>query len=491
MTMRSFAAAGAAAAVCACSGSQQKPLQMSDARVNALFNAPNGVSCIELVASAPARTTAKTFDVTAGQSTTSLFMSGIPTGTVMFSGMAFNLSCGFVDATASPSWIADDVTMQVSSGPPVSVQLNFHAKGNANINANFTGDNYTATTIAGVGGSPGTSDNPPRFAGPNDLALSADGNTLYVGDRNFDQSGLTIGMAIRSVDLRTGAVTTLAGSPNAFGTDDGPGASARFVRLFAIALSGSNLIISDRCAVRAMSTLAPYTVTTLIGTRQATNPANWNCSPPTSTLGAQDLDLVVRGSNVYVADSSHFVVWQIQFATSPPTFVRIAGTQDSPGSDDGSVATAHLLGPTGLVFPYVADDPLYLLDVAMLTSNIYGLVRRISPLEDSVTTVAGAPQTGFVSTDGLGTQALFAQPRRAVSDGASIFIGDAFSVRRMDLATNAVVTIAGDMTTAGFADGVGLAARFNAAFGLARDPHTGVLYVADQGNFAIRKLTPP
>ena len=54
-----------------------------------------------------------------------------------------------------------------------------------------------------------------------------------------------------------------------------------------------------------------------------------------------------------------------------------------------------------------------------------------------------------------------------------------------------MVTIAGDMATSGFADGVGLAARFNAAFGIARDSRNGNIFIADQGNFAIRKLTPP
>ena len=37
----------------------------------------------------------------------------------------------------------------------------------------------------------------------------------------------------------------------------------------------------------------------------------------------------------------------------------------------------------------------------------------------------------------------------------------------------------------------GSVARFNAAFGVARNPDTGVIYIADQGNFAIRRLTPP
>jgi hypothetical protein len=230
-------------------------------------------------------------------------------------------------------------------------------------------------------------------------------------------------------------------------------------------------------------------VTTLVGTRLSANPNQWDCQPSVTPLGAQELDLAVRGTNVYAADATRFAVWKVALASTPPVISPVAGVPDLPGTDDGTVAGAHLAGPNSLVFPFVGDDLFYLVDTNIFVG--YGLIRRISLLEDSVSTVAGAPQVGFVSTDGLGTQALFAQPRRAVSDGTSLFIGDIFSVRRMDLATNAVVTIAGDMATSGFADGVGGAARFFAAFGITRDSRNGVLYVADQGNFAIRKVTPP
>lgn len=486
-------AALGAAVVCACTGSGQKELQVSQARVDALFNSPSGVSCIQVIASAPLRSAAQTFSVTPGQNTAALLMNGVPTGTVMFSGQAFGVACAFVDITTQPTWVADDVTLHVNAGPPVSVQLNFHARTNATVGVNFGADAYTVTTIAGVGGLPGTADGIgalARFAGPNDCALSPDGTKLFVGDRNDGNAGGQ-GMAIRQIDLATGAVTTIAGSLTALGTADGPGATARFSRLFSMAFSGSNLLIADRCAIRSMSTTPPFNVTTLLGTRLAANPNAWDCSPAASQLGAQDLDIAVRGSDVYAADSTHFVVWRISFATVPPTITVVAGVPDAPGSDDGTIASAHLLGPTGLVFPFVGDDPFYLIESDVSISNAYGLVRRISPFFDSVLTVAGAPQAGFVSTDGLGTQALFAQPRRAVSDGTSLFIGDAFSVRRMDLNTNAVVTIAGDMATSGFADGVGGAARFNAAFGVARDSRNGNIFIADQGNFAIRKLTAP
>ncbi|HYS10040.1 MAG TPA: hypothetical protein VEP66_14960 [Myxococcales bacterium] len=493
MSMRFIAALGAAAFAWACSSSEQKTLQLTDARVDALFNAPAGVLCIQIVASAPLRTANKTFSVTPGQSSSALSMNGIPTGTVMFSGRAFNQPCGFVDLITPPDWVADDLTVQVDPGPPISVQLNFHARANATVGANFGGDAYTVTTIAGVGRVPGTTDGVgslARFAGPNNLALSADRTKLFVGDRN-DEDATSLGMAIRMVDLATGAVTTIAGSLSELGTADGPGATARFSRLFSSVLSGSNLIIADRCAIRAMSTTPPFIVTTLLGTRASTDPNQWDCRPTVSRLGAQDLDLAVRGRDVYAADSTHFVVWKISFASTPPVISLVAGVPDFSGSDDGPIATAHLLGPAGLVFPFVSDDPFYLIESDSRISNAYGLVRQISPGFDDVITVAGAPQAGFVSTDGLGTQALFAQPRRAVSDGTSLFIGDIFSVRRMDLNTNAVVTIAGDMATTGFADGVGGAARFSAAFGIARDNLSGAIYVADQGNFAIRKLTAP
>jgi hypothetical protein len=494
MSIRHLATAGAAALACACSGSQQKVLPVADARVDALFKSPAGVSCIQLVASAPSRTATKTFSVTPGQNTATLMLNGVPTGSVMFSGQAFGVACAFVDVTTQPNWVADDVTLQVNPGPPVSVQLNFHARTDANVGVNFASDAYTVTTIAGLGGTPGSADGigaAARFAGPNNCALSADGTKLFVGDRN-DGNIAALGMAIRQIDLATGAVTTIAGSLSALGTADGPGATARFSRLFSMALSGGNLLIADRCAIRSVSTTPPFNVTTLLGTRQAANPNQWDCGRAVSTLGVQDLDIAVRGTDVYAADSSRWAVWKISFAVTPPTITLVAGAPDTPGLDDGSLlAGAHFVGPTGLVFPFVGDDIFYLIDDNLNLVSGYGLVRRISLFEDLVSTVAGAPQVAFVSTDGLGTQALFAQPRRAVSDGTSIFIGDRFSVRRMDLATNAVVTIAGDMSTDGFADGVGSAARFTAAFGIARDSRNGNIFIADQGNFAIRKLTPP
>jgi sugar lactone lactonase YvrE len=104
-------------------------------------------------------------------------------------------------------------------------------------------------------------------------------------------------------------------------------------------------------------------------------------------------------------------------------------------------------------------------------------------------TVAGAP--GHGTADGSGTSAQFFFPGGSVSDGAgNLYVSDTYNhcIRKVIVATGAVSVFAGTPGTAGADDGTGTAATFNYPVGIARDP-SGNLYVADSGNFAIRKIT--
>ena len=485
MPRRSFAVA-AALLVCACGRGQQSPLELADSRIDALFSVPAGVQCIQLVAAGAKASVERFFGVTPGQSTFSFTLIGIPTGRVVFSGQAFAETCGTISG-ALPTWIADDVTTTVSAGVPASVQLNFHAKGNANVSGNFGGDEYTVTTLAGVAGSTGSVDGfgaGARLEGPNGIALV--GNFLYFIDRT--QTDTVIGMTVRRLDVTTNQVITLAGNPGEVGAVDGDGLAARFGVLAGMAYSGGDLYLIDRCALRAMSTTPPYLVRTLIGTPDAAH-TSFLCGPP-SPFTNNLLDVAVRPNGIYVLDGSHAAVYRVDPGTLAVSLV--AGTPDVSGTDDGTVLGATFSNPTGIVFPFRGDDIFCVADNVTdpTTLNRYGLIRRVSLPEDSVRAVAGGAEADFVDLDGLGLTARFAQPRRMVSDGNGLFIGDALAVRRLDLAIGTVVTIAGNDTTAGSADGVGTAAGFRGAFGIARDAGTGKLYVADQGNATIRLLTP-
>ena len=473
-------------AVAACSGTTPGPanIEVRDVEVAALFTVPStGVSCIRITASNPRRTSTTDFGVTGGASSSSLTLHGVPTGNVVFSGAAFADSCTFISATSGPTWISDDVTAAVSpGGPPPTVTLHFHGVGAAQVGVDFGNDTYTASTLAG-NGTQGATDgigSAARFEGPNGIAL--DGDNLYVVDRNIPST--VVGMTIRRLKLSTGEVTTLAGSATAVGTADGPGNTARFSFLRGVAVSGGLLYVIDRCAVRTITTAPPFTVSTLVGTRRATPPDIWQCGSPFAAL----LDIVVRPSGIFVADAGRFIVSKIDVSTSPPTITTLAGVPDVAGSDDGPVATAHLLSPTGLVFPFAGDDVFYVGDVGSTFETIYGLVRRVSIFEDAVTTVAGAAHGAPRIEDGFGIGALFNDTRRFDTDGNNLFIGDAPAVRRMDVATFAVTTIAGG-NTSGYADGPGSTALLSAALGIARGPG-GRIFFSDAGNFVIRALTP-
>ncbi|MGK4003764.1 DNRLRE domain-containing protein [Sorangium sp. So ce1036] len=105
--------------------------------------------------------------------------------------------------------------------------------------------------------------------------------------------------------------------------------------------------------------------------------------------------------------------------------------------------------------------------------------------------VASSPfgQAGMRSlTDGTYAQARFLQAGDLAYDPAAraLYVADRTAVRRIDLTSGAVTTIAGS-SASGSTDGVGTAARFTTISGIAL--HDGALYVADRGNRTVRKLT--
>jgi sugar lactone lactonase YvrE len=103
-----------------------------------------------------------------------------------------------------------------------------------------------------------------------------------------------------------------------------------------------------------------------------------------------------------------------------------------------------------------------------------------------VTTFVGST---FGSTDGVATAAQFYYPYGVAVDAAgSVYVADTSNHRiRKITPAGAVSTLAG--STQGFASGVGAAAQFNSPYGVAVDA-AGNVYVADNSNHRIRKISP-
>ncbi|NVK53355.1 MAG: Ig-like domain-containing protein, partial [Flavobacteriaceae bacterium] len=181
--------------------------------------------------------------------------------------------------------------------------------------------------------------------------------------------------------------------------------------------------------------------------------------------------------NLFVVDRDNHKIKKINPLGEVTTFAG-AGVL---GFLNGEGTVARFNEPVGITID--ASDNLYVVD------KTNSRIRKITP-NAVVTTFAGG---GIGNNDGIGTAARFNQPTDIVIDhtGTYLYVSDRnnHTIRRIEIATQEVITFAGTALSSGTSDGTGTAARFNIPAGLAVDS-SGNLFVADEFNNTIRKITP-
>ena len=183
--------------------------------------------------------------------------------------------------------------------------------------------------------------------------------------------------------------------------------------------------------------------------------------------------------NLFVADSENNKIREI----TPAGVVTTLAGSGNAGSVDGPGTVARFDGPYG-----VAVDPT--------TGNLFvadkgnNEIREITPI-GVVTTFAGSGNAG--SVDGPGTVAQFDLPSGVAMDPTTgnVFVADTESLKIREISPAGVVTTLAGSGTTGSADGTGAAAQFYYPYGVAVDPTTGNVFVADSYNNTIRELSPP
>ncbi len=189
--------------------------------------------------------------------------------------------------------------------------------------------------------------NPPMWSIvplSNAAGFASDGNTgLWVADRAF---GL-----IDRVDLTTGVVTPLAGSPQNPPNDvvrtlkDGTGAAASFRAPDRLVDDGAgNLYVTDVTALRRVRT-SDGSVTTVAGGATAGFADGYGADAQFGFLIGAALD---DSGNLYVVDNTNNLIRHVDVASGAVT--TIVGAGGISGSADGIGSTARLNAPVDVVY---------------------------------------------------------------------------------------------------------------------------------------------
>ncbi|MEO6520736.1 MAG: NHL repeat-containing protein [Mucilaginibacter sp.] len=290
------------------------------------------------------------------------------------------------------------------------------------------------------------------FYSPQGVCADATGN-IYVAD--------SYNNVIRKITA-AGVTTTFAGNGNV-GYLDGSSASAEFYAPSAVAIDASgNLYVADMGNNMIRKISSSGVVSTLAGRGNA----GYSDGTGTAAVFKSPIALTVDASgNVFVADKGNNMIRQI---TPAGVVTTLAGTTTA-SLLDGTGTAAGFSSPSGVTVDsqgnvYVADS-----------GN--SAIRKIAS-GGVVTTLIGSKIFSTIIPSPTGI---------CIDATGNLFISDSGD-RIMEITTgNILISLAGSLTTTGFANGVNTAAAFNNPQGLTVDA-SGNIYVADIYNNMIRKI---
>lgn len=281
------------------------------------------------------------------------------------------------------------------------------------------------------------------------------------------------GGRVRRIGVSTGVIETIAGG----GTLPPDSVPAREARLAQIPLglaidSRGNLFIGYESIGRVDRVDAR---TGLIARFAGGGDSVADGSAPGQLALKQPVSVRVDDSdNVYIVDASLHAVFRIDADTGQ--VLRVAGTPGQSGhaGDGGSATRALLNRPTDIGWDrgrnlYIADRENH-------------VIRRVAAAGGAISTFAGVVGSpGFAGDGGSSQSAQFRYPQSLLVEDDQLLVADRMNhrIRRIDLGTGVITTIAGSRRAAYAGENVpALAAGLNEPMSILRDRSGGLLIAA-------------
>jgi sugar lactone lactonase YvrE len=307
--------------------------------------------------------------------------------------------------------------------------------------------------------------------------------TVVLGSGNLYIAD-TYNYRVRKVNS-SGTITTVAGNGGyGSGGDTGLATSANVEATTGIAVDNSgNFYIADIYVRRIREvTLSTGIINTVAGT--GTQGYYGDTGPATSAEFSYPYGVAVDSSgNIYIADVSNNRIRKVTVSTGIITTVAGNGTAGYNG-DSIAATSAELNNPYGVTVDTYGN--LYIGD----SSN--ERIRKVAASTGIITTVAGTGSFGYNGDNIAATSANLATPYGiALDSSGNIYIADQYNgrIRKVTVSTGIITTVAGTGAQ-GYSGDTGLAtsAELNYPTGVAVD-NVGNIYIADVNNSRIRKVT--
>jgi sugar lactone lactonase YvrE len=260
------------------------------------------------------------------------------------------------------------------------------------------------TTMAGQAGVAGSADGTGSAARFNDpLGVAVDGNgNVYVSEQK--------NATIRKV-TPAGVVTTVAGLAGSTGATDGTGAAARFYLPAGLAIDSSgNIFVADATADEIRKVTPAGVVSTIAGSPQS---AGHNDGTGSAAQFYFPVGLAIDSSgNLYVADANNNEIRKVTQAgvvttlggTAPP-FRTPGQAAPLPGSSDGTGASAQFDSPEGIAVD--GSGNVYVADTGNSTMRKGSL--------SAAPQISAQPTSQFTSVGGSATFSVTASGSSAIS----------------------------------------------------------------------------
>ena len=308
---------------------------------------------------------------------------------------------------------------------------------------------------------------------PNGIALDDTGN-IYVSDNE--------GYTIRKIELKTGIISTYAGSgKGGFGGDGGPATAAKLLSPEGMTFDKhGNLYFAEIFNQRIRKVSPKGIISTYVGTGSSGYSGD-SGKATAATLNEPVSVSVDSAGNIYVVDELNNAIRRV---TPAGIITTVAGNGIAGYKGDGGPATAaELTTPTEVAFDslwnmYISDDD--------------NRIRKVDVNTGIITTVAGTGGESFSGDGGPATAAEIDGPVGITLDKAgNLFIvdNDNSRIREVYASTGIINTVVGSGAT-GFAgdSGAATAAAMDLPYYMKLDGYHN-LYFVDGGNNRVRMVT--